>query len=91
MRIQVTQEHITNGRQKWCQLCPVALALGEALGTEVSITCTDFRIVSPPKTARKRHFKLPENVMLFISDFDCGRPVQPFEFELAFIPVEESI
>jgi hypothetical protein len=87
LKVQVTQEHINAGEKHDCQLCPLALALGEVFGTNISVTGYEFRFVrlgdGPPK-----YFLLPKPCSRFMSLFDLGESVSPFEFDLDLIPVE---
>lgn len=75
MKIKVTQEHIDLGERKLCSECPVALAVIEATGIACEVEPDEIRF-------KGRYFQLPPAACRFISEFDCGAPVQPFEFEL---------
>lgn len=76
MKIQVTAEDIANGRRSDCHNCPVSLAWNRVMGGDYKVglgvivqnSCILFWL---PKIAQK-----------FIFDFDAGRPVEPFEFEV---------
>ncbi len=81
MKIKVTQEHIERGRPKSDWACPIACALHEQRPTfEVSVGCYKTLI-------NKVMYALPAKARDFIDDFDSGKPVTPFEFEL---PLEDS-
>lgn len=79
MKIQVTQEDITNGKKDHCIQCPIALAMIRTTGKiwEVYNTCcgrleNEFYI----------EHRLPQEAQVFIEAFDDGDDVSPFEFEL---------
>lgn len=76
MLIEVTQADIDKGEASNCSECPVALAARRAfLSRNVSVNqvilCTNQDIYSLPKSARQ-----------FILDFDDGKPVKPFSFQI---------
>lgn len=77
MRIEVTQEHIDEGKKGSCACCPIALA-AEAVGMDrplvmrSSILLMELDII----------YRLPQIAKDFITTFDHGGPVQPFSFEV---------
>ena len=75
MRIQVTQQDIDNGTRREGDSCPIALACSR-LGLEVDVHNTSIEI------ADKLH-RLPHEAIRFVSNFDDGNDVLPFEFEVA--------
>lgn len=86
MKLSITQEHINTGKPRESCDCPIALALRPYFPDRlivvheggISIFKDEYeylQITSPPEQARQ-----------FIHDFDNGRPVVPFEFELNLIP-----
>ncbi len=77
MKISVTQSHIDKGKQGQCSNCPVALAMNEVMD-KVAVAYNYFLIGDGPRIA------LPAIVQTFILDFDCGRHVEPFEFEINY-------
>lgn len=82
MKIIVNPDHIKRGRRGLCWACPVALAIAEALGG----SCNPW--ISPEAIFITRHgrqvaLSIPETVVEFMTRFDAGRSVQPFEFELS--------
>ncbi len=90
MIINVTEEHIKKGVPCNTNHCPVALAVFEQLGLK---RCTprdaDFdRVVVNPthihvdQNETMRTARTPFEVRLFIDDFDLGRDVKAFTFEL---------
>ena len=75
MKINVTQEHIDNGKRMDPFCCPVALAL------------KDQRIVHDGVGANEidlnyRFIRCPEPLRKFINDFDGERKVQPQVFDV---------
>lgn len=77
MRIEVTEDDIATGSLfSWG--CPIAKAISRAMQGEEALvrgTCVDleyaYEPVSLPRAARK-----------FVRDYDAGKPVKPFSFEL---------
>lgn len=74
--IEVTQKHIDEGLVGDCMLCPVALALTQALGKPcwagerwVGLTRSEARFT-------------PVRVKQFVRRFDDGESVTPFKFYL---------
>lgn len=77
MRIEVTAEDIAQGSVRNPFQCPVALALKRAINNpNVSVG------VYSAYTANDKPERLPVAVTRWITDFDSGRGVQPFNFEL---------
>lgn len=75
---KVTQEIIDRGIPNSPCDCPVAIALRQQLlpnaqvgGYKIWFDPDDYRFIT-----------IPEHIRTFITSFDHGRPVQPFEFEL---------
>lgn len=89
--INVTKEHIDNGAQKTCELCPIAMAILQAMNLprqdgpgEVLLGVADVYV-----DFYYRDFKstLPQVAIDFIECFDRNRNmVYPFSFELE-VPV----
>lgn len=77
MTITVTQEHINKGKRGAnCQF-PVALAVNDLMRP------TELVWVGYSKVkCGGREFKLPQDAIAFIRDFDDYRQVDPFSFEL---------
>lgn len=75
--INVTAEHIANGRRRKCGACPVALALNEATGLSWSVHDSYATVPS-----HEMLWDLPDVVCTFVLKFDERRPVEPFAFEL---------
>lgn len=76
MKINVTQDDIDCGIIGNCELCPIALAIlpiVSPLPVEVDNCCIEIGGVQ---------YNSPNSVCQFIDDFDNGKPVKPFSFEL---------
>jgi hypothetical protein len=83
MKIEVTQEHIEKGVPEEECNCPIALAIRDAFNVEeleVSVNATVIRVGFD-------HCPTPEEAEAFVCDFDDGRSVRPFTFDL---PIEEE-
>lgn len=83
MKISVQVKHISRGVPHAAESCPIALAVNDTL--ELSEHCS----VAGPyghvfKTEGVLFFRLPRLAAEFVSHFDNGLPVEPFEFELQF-------
>lgn len=77
MKIKVEQHHIDRGIRHAANLCPVALAIEE----ELSLSCRAYSII---EIGLKYHTITPIEVLSFMRRFDCGLPVEPFEFEIDY-------
>ena len=94
MKIQVTKEHIKEGKQQEPRYCAVALALKEKLGSnfDVKVLAEDFIITNKENLIKIKNHIVSTNkrqmVINFISDFDSISEYQrlnelePIEFEL---------
>ena len=85
MRVYVTQKDIDQGEIGGCTSCPVALALGRLfphLKTIVQPTRLYYRTRGPIWQRRQRAMDAPKEVRIFVDDFDEGKPVEPFHFDL---------
>lgn len=81
MKIKVTQEHIAKGKPQRSEWCPIALAAKDVFPQEIVVVSPyDLQVIAEQ---RDRYWHLPAQVRQFIKDFDGGRPVEPFDFELA--------
>jgi hypothetical protein len=89
MRIAVTADHIARGIPKDPRTCPVALAIRSALPSMKYISVVFSTAFLLRDSMREYEAFLPEEVVIFVDDFDNGLPVFPFEFELD-IPAELS-
>lgn len=78
MKIQVTDYHIQYGMRGRSRYCPVALALPK------SKTCNSVNKENLADWLSGRKIcALPREVKEFISKFDDGKQVKPFEFSLS--------
>jgi len=87
MKIYVTQDHINRGLKSDCARCPVALALGEALNlphNRISVDPDEIWV------GGEGVIETPPEVANFVYDFDEGKLVHPFEFDLEFAPPDED-
>lgn len=74
--VNVTAEHIANGRRGDCRSCPVALALRDA-GVQGASVGLYFLMWD-----NKQAVPHPLAVAAFIDRFDRRQPVAPFSFTL---------
>jgi hypothetical protein len=79
MKITVTQKHIDEGQRGSPTQDPIAFAMIDA-GLEHPHAGVTY--LSWVEDDRKRFAKAPQEVYDFMLDFDNGRPVLPFEFEV---------
>ena len=86
MHIEITEDDIMDGWPRDCEYCPVALAVCRALAIPP-------RWVNVADTMLYLHLHLDEEewaialpsvVKRFINDFDKGKDVHPFSFELPY-------
>lgn len=76
MRFSVTNDEITDGRIRDCERCPVALAIRKQL-PHLRVSVSKVAIIIQGAV-----YNVSEPIRKFLLDFDNGRPVEPFEFEL---------
>lgn len=75
MKISVTQKHIDRGIRENMRSCPIALAIRERIGAEVSVGANYAHC--PGKGV---WWMLPIKINDFIREFDRGIEVKPFTF-----------
>ena len=106
MKIQVTEEHIRQGKPKDTASCPIALAIKDnpafekaagsveelGVGYNYSLADGERTVVADVRKEGllKSRFKLPDDALQFVKQFDKGEPVEPTEFELTKAPVQKS-
>jgi hypothetical protein len=73
--IEVTSDHIKNGKRLESDCCPIALALKDSGWTYA-------RVGSEWVEVDNLCFTLPRSAKRFVSSVDSGRPVKPFRFKL---------
>ena len=78
MKIEVTQEHIDQGIINSLVNCPIALAI-KSKGFNCRLDQLYIYIDLKDKII---YIQTPKFVANFIKDFDDGRPVSPFSFEI---------
>ncbi len=107
MKIQVTEEHIRQGKPKDTASCPIALAIKDNAAFEKVAGSIDelgvgynYSLADGERTVvadiRKEglltsRFKLPDDALQFVKQFDKGEPVEPTEFELTKASVKKSV
>lgn len=83
LTVNVTQEDIDKGT-RWSNLnCPIARALGHAIGGYLPVV--GLKMISMRHDidlSRSEHALTPELAAAFIRAFDEGLSVQPFSFKL---------
>jgi hypothetical protein len=79
MKITVTQQHIDEGQRGSTTRDPISFAMADA-GLEHPHAGVTY--LSWQSKDYKRSVEIPREVYDFMADFDNGRPVQPFTFEL---------
>lgn len=77
MRINVTQEHIDRGVRGDCAACPIALATTEVIHERVGVV--GLHIIDNDGIPIK---ETTVKMRQFMDNFDDGKPVQPFSFNL---------
>lgn len=78
MKIVVTQNDIERGTRYRACACPVALAIKRRTSRECEVAGRYMIFRSDINTK----YDLPTPVRKFVVDFDTGKPVKPFSFEL---------
>ena len=98
MKIRVTQYHIDAGKPDNVCMCPIALAIEDALkkhgvpSIHLAVEDNYVRLWVPGEGFSRLHqANLPEEAKTFIQKFDYAFPdgapgVDPLEFELTFEP-----
>lgn len=84
LRVNVTKQHISNGKRNGAFDCPVALALKDKLPGKFQVNSETlaYRSLHNKKWLLTSITTLPKRVQQFISNFDSGKKVQPFEFKI---------
>lgn len=88
MKITVTQRDILRGQRNRPDRCPIALAikrrpLVRLLASRVDVSGLTAWIGWPSTWwSGLRPYPLPLKATCFVVDFDAGRIVQPFSFEI---------
>jgi hypothetical protein len=87
MKVKVTADHIAKGERANGAACPIALALRDLGYTNPQVRHRSFYVGYPYLD----HYKMSDDVACFISRFDMGRPVEPFEFEAELVTELEGV
>ena len=84
IKINVTQEDIDKGIQGSCVNCPTGLALQRTFPSSnyIHVDTVDIEYGINPESDEFKSVETPQEVIDFIDDFDNGKPVKPFFFEL---------
>lgn len=84
MRIKVTEDHIRKGCALDCNACPVALAVSDHFpGEDVNVSvASHISVWDEISKVYLAYVRTPEMVGKFMTDFDEGTAVEPFEFDL---------
>lgn len=83
MNVSVTAHDIENGDPNLCGFCPIARALERQTGIPWLVHADKAR---PLMSAPGSYIDLPDEAILFITRYDAGEPVEPFDFEFPFAP-----
>lgn len=78
MKIKVTQEHINKGVPGSHCMCPIALAMLEAVNDLFSVHGYHVHYFHRMWV----WFSLPTSASMFVERFDRNKKVKPFEFDL---------
>lgn len=84
MQIRVTQKHINEGEKIHCTECPIALAISDCLKKSycAGVSMRRYYIHTLPLSQSCINNELPSKAQDFIIKFDCGRSVEPFDFDI---------
>jgi hypothetical protein len=93
--IEVTHADICSGKRKDSTFCPIALAL-KAYFPETKVVvgyskATILRFKPNSFGFAAKVYKLPDDAIKFIQDFDYARSVEPSTFILSSIPAESIL
>ena len=85
--IQVTERDILNGLRGECDTCPVALALRRAFPKRIVTVWYEHELWTWRRTFAfalidGREYRLPDNVLAFISAWDDGENLAPPTFQM---------
>jgi hypothetical protein len=86
---QVTQEDIAAGLMRDCEHCPIANAMKRKFPNALDVTASDDELYlrlpgGRSYDAQRLLARTPAPAVNFISRFDEGLAVEPFEFEVEF-------
>lgn len=76
--VEITQDHIENGKRQEASSCPVALCLKELCKENVIVLVDDETIIFSSREASghttQQEVKIPDDVSEFVNGFDRGSP-----------------
>jgi hypothetical protein len=78
MKIKVMQKHIAHGERKSPASCPIALAIRE----QAPEVAPNAKVSRAFVRTRNRNYPLSRRAERFVKQFDEGKTVTPFTFEL---------
>lgn len=87
MLIKVTQDNINKGKRRCAGSCPIANALSDIPG--VTVICAGLEELYFDKGNQCFTAKTPPEVTKLMLRFDDGWGMEPFEFEVEFVKLEE--
>lgn len=79
--VDVTAEDIAHGEREDCTKCPIARALRRHKGFEKAYV-NDQYVEIDHENRHENLYRLPQEAVDFIRNFDDGKEVRPFKFEL---------
>ena len=95
--ISMTQQHIDEGTQHHCSLCPTARAIKDAYAKQgITASMIDVAVgycgmveITRLRDGKQAYHILPEEAEQWIKDYDNGRPVHPITFDMDLLTLEE--
>ena len=82
--VNVTEKDIEQGRKRNCRHCPIALAIRRKFPGDSTVVRVDRKIAFIwPTGGSYFATDLPRAARDFVVDFDSGRVVSPFTFNLS--------
>ena len=80
--IHIDQDSIDNGALNSRNSCPISLAVLKAKPEVFDVDVGTRQLTMFLSETEELCFRLPEEALQFISDFDAGDPVEPISFRL---------
>jgi len=82
MKVSITSFDIAQGKKSSARFCPVASALSRAFERDIWVGWAFC--YSHPDSLPKMILPLPQEAQDFVINFDQGKNVEPFDFEISF-------
>lgn len=82
LHVNVTQRDIDSGKRYVSHACPIARAIGRHNAISAVAVDVNTLTVYTPRDYAEHLITLPSVAFYFRHDFDNGRPVAPFAFDL---------